>query len=315
MERHELIRSRDQLVRKHGRWHDNLLLGDGVYTISERVTADQLRLKAILQAAADALDKPLDRARVLDLGAAEGAFALEFASHGATVVAMEGRIGNVEKIRFGRVALGLDQLEVVQGDVRELSPEKHGEFDLVLCLGLLYHLDGPGAVVLAHRLAEVCRRVAVIDTHVGLKANGSATADGHTYRGRTVREFDPGASAEEQAHLTRSALGNSESLWLTRSSLFNLLLDVGFTSVTELCLPRHEKTSDRVTLLAFNGSPRAVICAPGTDELETLRWPEKQRAPTHTNQTWRGQLKLKLAPAAPRRLKEWARRRRARVGA
>ena len=46
----------------------------------------------------------------------------------------------------------------MQDDVRNLSVEKHGEFDVVLCLGNLYHLGAPDVFSFAARLSEVCRR-------------------------------------------------------------------------------------------------------------------------------------------------------------
>ncbi len=311
MEKVELIRRQEQLARTYGPWHDNVPFGDGVFSISDRVTRDQLRLRSISQAAADALDRPFDRIRVLDLGAAEGAFALEFALQGAEVVAFEGRLGNAEKIRLAKEALGLDRLAVVQSDVRALSRDSHGEFDLVLCLGVLYHLEGPSAVALAHALAEVCRRVAIVDTHVGSKGNRSTTSEGHTYWGRLVREFDPGSS-DQEARLSRVSIGNPESIWFTRPSLYNLLLDAGFTSAMDVCVPRHEKTSDRATLVAFKGSPLRPASVPAAGDVEPLRWSERQHGNLHPNQTRLGELKRRLAPWTPAPVREWVLQRQER---
>lgn len=304
MDRTEVLRRRDELSGEYGAWHDNIPLGDGLYTISTRGTREHVRLKSILQAAVDAVSAPLEQLRVLDLGAAEGAFAVEFALHGANVVAFEGREANVEKIRLARDALELERLTIVHADVRELSRAAHGEFDLVLCLGLLYHLEAASAVALAHQLSDVCRRVAVIDTHIGFKPKHATTIAGHTYSGRVVREFDPG-SPEQQDRLTRVSIGNPESIWLTRASLFNLLDDAGFTTVTEIHVPRHEKNSDRVTLLAFKGSPRKLASAPAEAEPTRLRWPEQDTSTPHPNQTLLGELKRRLAPWTPGPLKRW----------
>jgi SAM-dependent methyltransferase len=299
-----LRQRRDQLAREHGPWHDSVPLGDGLTTNDAAPAGDDLRLASIVQAAVDALGGPLAGCRVLDLGAAEGRFAVELARRGARVVALEGRRGNVAKARFVKEALGLDDLEIVHDDVRSLSPERHGVFDLVLCLGILYHLDGQAAVELVHRLAGVTRRAAIVDTHVALSGSVNVGARGQTYRGRRVREFDPGASEGEQERLSRSSIGNPESVWLTRASLLNLLADAGFSSVADVVVPRHEKPSDRATLLAFRG--KRLAGAPP-------RWPERERLAPHPNQTWRGAVKLRLAPFAPAGLKEWARRRRDRA--
>jgi 2-polyprenyl-3-methyl-5-hydroxy-6-metoxy-1,4-benzoquinol methylase len=46
-------------------------------------------------------------------------------------------------MRLAKEALELENLEVRLEDVRALDPQRHGAFDVVLCLGLLYHLDAP----------------------------------------------------------------------------------------------------------------------------------------------------------------------------
>src|SRR6185437_15435890 len=101
----------------------------------------------------------------------EGAIAVEFAKHGARVLGIEGREDSVQRANFTAGALRLSNLSFVQDDVRNLSPERYGRFDVVLCLGLLYHLDAAGVVTLVHQLRHVASRVAFIETHVSLKPN------------------------------------------------------------------------------------------------------------------------------------------------
>src|SRR5262249_350381 len=116
--------------------------------------------------------KPLDTVRVLDLACLEGLHSVEFALNGAKVVGVEGREANLAKARFTKDALSLGNLELVHDDVRNLSRERYGEFDVVLCLGILYHLDTPDVMKLAKNLAEVCTRVAIIDTHLRYGGRG-----------------------------------------------------------------------------------------------------------------------------------------------
>jgi SAM-dependent methyltransferase len=303
---------RDRLAREHGPWVDNVALGEGIATVRPHVTAEERRTHAVLQAVSDALGGGLDGVRVLDLGAAEGRHAIEFARHGARVVAIEGRPGHCEKIRFLRDALSLDRLEVIQGDVRELSVATHGEFDVVLCLGLLYHLEGEAAVKLIHDIAAVTKRLTVIDTHVSLAPKTEITIGGRTYSGRRIREFDPGASRDEQLRLSRSSIGNPDSLWLTRASLYNVLADAGFSSVLDLRVPRFATWSDRVQLVAFRGERRTLLSAPEGEKLDVERWPEREKRAPHEITTWRGELTRRVAPYLPARAKEWFRQRRER---
>ena len=58
----------------------------------------------------------------------------------------------------------LDKLELYKDDVRNLSRERYGEFDLVICSGILYHLDGKDVFPFIRRIYEVCTRVATVDT-------------------------------------------------------------------------------------------------------------------------------------------------------
>jgi SAM-dependent methyltransferase len=312
MDAEALLAERDRLAREHGPWVDNVALGEGIATVRPHVTAEERRTHAILQGVSDALGGDLSGVRVLDLGAAEGRHSVEFARHGAEVVAFEGRPGNCEKIRFLKDALSLERLEVVEGDVRDLSPATHGRFDVVLCLGLLYHLEGEAAVRLIHDIGAVTDRLTAIDTHVSLEQKAEVTVDGRVYSGRRIREFDPDASRDEQLRLSRSSIGNPESLWLTRPSLYNALSDAGFSSVLELRTPRFPKWSDRVQLVAFRGERRTLLSAPGGDELDVQRWPEREESHPHPLATWRGELTRRAAPYLPDRAKEWVRGRRER---
>jgi glycosyltransferase involved in cell wall biosynthesis/2-polyprenyl-3-methyl-5-hydroxy-6-metoxy-1,4-benzoquinol methylase len=95
-------------------------------------------------AALDALGLPLDCTglRVLDVGCRDGFFAFEMEQRGAQVVAMDyvlpTRTGFyvASKILASRVKFVVD-------NVYELSPIEYGYFDIVLFLGVLYHLRNP----------------------------------------------------------------------------------------------------------------------------------------------------------------------------
>jgi hypothetical protein len=277
-----LEEERDRLAREHGPWRDRIELAPGIFTTDS--TSGGPKGRSILQATADVVGD-LDRASVIDLGAAEGLFSIEFARHAAEVVAVEGRIGNVEKARFAARALGLSNLDVVHDD----------------------HLEGDAAVKLCHDLAKIARRVAVIDTHVAARPTQELEANGRTYSGRPVREFDPRASTDEQERLSRSGIGNPEAFWLTRSSLFNLLEDAGFTSVFELRIPHLPTWNDRVILVCLRGTPRRLKTIVGD---RTARWTEREDHGPHPSATWQAEIKRRLAPYVPVAVKDRARRGR-----
>jgi Methyltransferase domain len=251
------------IIDQFGAWTaHNIHLGGDLYTLENAVVGDEVKLRRILQMVADVARCPLSSLRVLDLACLEGLYAIEFARQGATVVGIEGRAASLEKARFAGQTLGLNQLEFYQDDVRNLSSMKYGRFDVVLCLGILYHLDMPDAILFLEQIAAVCQGFAIIDTHIGLPQK-SYSHNGHTYWGQNYIEHNPASTAAERQQNLWASLDNPDSFWFTRTALLNALSHVGFTSVYECWMPaEHDKPSDRLTLIALKGQPQALRCAP-----------------------------------------------------
>jgi 2-polyprenyl-3-methyl-5-hydroxy-6-metoxy-1,4-benzoquinol methylase len=101
-----------------------------------------------IQLVADLLAKPLSQVRTLDLACLEGGFTFELAMQGAQAVGLEGRKDNLDKCEAIKARIGLSNCSFLQHDVRNLSKHKHGSFDVVLCLGILYHLTASDGVEL-----------------------------------------------------------------------------------------------------------------------------------------------------------------------
>lgn len=260
----DAIRSeKAELERRYGAWTaHNIRLAEGVYTISPQPTGDEVKLRRVTQIVSDLFEGGFESLRVLDLACLEGMYALEFARRGAEVVAIEGREANLEKARFAGRTLGLD-VDFRQGDVRELDRASHGEFDVVLCLGILYHLDHPDVFRFVEQMASVCRRALVVDTHVALQDEEDQEHDGHVYHGHSLFEHEPSSTDEERLRALWSSLDNPSAWAPTRPSLLSLLARSGFTSVYECSVPAEPaKTLDRVTVLALKGKPEAPHVAP-----------------------------------------------------
>ena len=267
-------------MAEHGDWTaHNLHVGAGVYTRGPRIFGDEFKLRRTVTLVESLVGRPWDELRILDLGCLEGLYACEFALRGASVVGIEGRSSNLARAEFAREALGLDRLELVEADVRDLSRERHGGFDVVLCTGILYHLDTPGVFELAESVRAVCDGVAIVDTHVSyadaelarLPAEafwvdpatlGPFEARSHRgvdYWGRAYTEHLPDSTPEERAGSGWASIGNFESFWPSRASLFNLLADSGFASVLEVHAPRLAYPPDRVTLVALGGGGHPTL--------------------------------------------------------
>src|SRR6266516_5186734 len=238
VERASLLERKQEIVERYGDWTaHNVVLAEGISTLGDRVSGDEHRLRRVVQIVSDLVPRPIEELRVLDLACLEGLYSIEFAKRGAQVVGIEGREANVAKARFAKEALGLDSVEFIEDDVRDLSRDAHGEFDVVLCIGILYHLDAPDVFVLVERIADVCRQLAVIDTHVALSPRSKRSYGGREFRGISYVEHSAAAAPSERAESTWASLDNARSFWPTKPSLLNALACAGFTSVFECFVP------------------------------------------------------------------------------
>lgn len=281
-------------------WSRQTHLRDGVFTIGDAPLATDFRLRWLLQLASDLTRGRLDGLRVLDLGCEEGHFGLEFARHGADVVAVDVRPEHLRRARFMADAVGTDRLEMILADVRELDPDALGEFDLVLCLGLHYHLDIPHLFGFFETLAEVCRWALILYGQFSLSAREAREHRGRAYHGRAVFEHAPRTAESERRRLGLASPDNPESFWLTKPSLINLLTDCGFTSVCEQLAPRGAVGyADRTTLLAFKGPEPEVRAMPGARGAPRPRWPERERLERSPEYTLRARLRAKLLGIRP----------------
>jgi SAM-dependent methyltransferase len=233
------------------------------------------RLRALAQAVADLAPGGADGLRAIDLGAGGGELSAELALRGAAVVAVEGREQNARAIEDLRDRLGIvpERLSVEVADVRELDWESLGRFDVVVCSGLLYHLELGDQVALAGAMRAACDRLCFVDTEI---AWGPVEQRGG-YAGHTFREHDAAAGAAERAAARLASLDNEESFWLTRASLHALLHDAGFSSTWELGAPGQPRRERRATVVAVAGR-RVDQPLVGLDEQAPERRPAEPAA-------------------------------------
>ncbi len=275
----ELIKhGKRRVIEKYGEWTaHNIQITDDIYTIDNRVVGDEIKLKRIVQIVSDIACRPLRNLRILDLACLEGLYAVEFARKDARVVGIEGREPNIEKARFVRDVLSLKNLELYQDDVRNLNSEKYDCFDVVLCLGILYHINVPDVFTFVERIAEVCKGFTIIDTHISLEGKESVHYNGKTYWGCSYDEHSPTSTERERERSLWASLDNPRSFWFTQNSLYNLLSHSGFTSVYECHNPvEPAKPCNRVTLLAVRGQREALISSPLINSLPETDWPETE---------------------------------------
>jgi len=116
----------------------------------------------------------------LDLGSHQGWFSSHLARLGCSrVTGLEPRAQHIEDARLVSAALGLDQVEFVQGDIDAIDASGVEAADIVLMFGLLYHLENPVAAIRAAR--RYCRRVCLIETQVGPHLSGPMDWGSHEF--------------------------------------------------------------------------------------------------------------------------------------
>ncbi len=109
--------------------------------------------------AIERLGLDLERKRVLDVGSGPGHFTPIYTSRGCEVVCLDGRADNIDEcLRL------YPQVRGVVGDVQSFDLTTLGRFDLVHCVGLLYHLDSP--IVALRNMARVCDGLLILETMV-----------------------------------------------------------------------------------------------------------------------------------------------------
>lgn len=149
------------------RWYHTIDLGYGVVTPGIDDTSQRLAR----------IDLPanLEGKTVLDVGAWDGFFSFEAERRGASRVvatdyyAWHGQGWGTGKgkapFELAREARG-STVEDVDIDVSDLSPDRLGLFDVVLFLGVLYHLPNP--LLGLEKVASVTRELLIVETVVDL---------------------------------------------------------------------------------------------------------------------------------------------------
>jgi tRNA (mo5U34)-methyltransferase len=142
------------------RWFHSIDLGSGIVTPGEDDTPSKLRTIG--------LPERMDGLSVLDVGAWDGFFSFEAERRGAARVLSTDDFcwsgegwGTKAGFDLAHRTLG-SKVESKEIGVLDLSPEQVGTFDLVLFLGVLYHMKHP--LLSLERIATVTKRQLILET-------------------------------------------------------------------------------------------------------------------------------------------------------
>ena len=149
------------------KWFHQIDLGHGIITPGISNCTDMLNWLA--------LPEQLDGKTVLDVGAWDGFFSFEAERRGAARVLATDSFswsgnGWGSKKGFDLVhTIKESKVDSQDIDVLNLSPEHVGTFDVVLFLGVLYHMKYP--LLSLERIASVTKDLLILETHVDLIFN------------------------------------------------------------------------------------------------------------------------------------------------
>lgn len=146
------------LVKSFPQWYQRVYLGHGVYTIDEPVYHEGMwrRLRS-------AFPPDLQGASVLDVAANAGYFSIQMKRLGAgKVVGVDVHKDSLRQAAICRQIWDLD-IEYRSADVDRMEGFEE-QFDIVLFLGILYHLKAP--LLALENVGQACRDAIVVETEV-----------------------------------------------------------------------------------------------------------------------------------------------------
>lgn len=167
------------MIDGYRKWYHRIELAPGIVTPGINVSSENLRIL-------DHLGLPADCSgmRVLDIGTADGFMAFEVEKRGAAeVVGIDYRKPTSTGFAIASTILGSRVRHVVE-NVYELDPEKYGLFDMVLFLGVLYHLRNP--LLAFDRVRSLMKPGALLFVETQLLDNSVLLSDGSTKSLETI---------------------------------------------------------------------------------------------------------------------------------
>jgi tRNA (mo5U34)-methyltransferase len=216
------------------RWFYEFELPDGrrtePYVPADAATIHPARRDMLGRALRETFGDDWSSLTALDLACHQGWFASELARGGfADVLGVDVRQEHLDDAGLIRDVYGLDQLRLERHDVARLEPGSLGQFDVVLVLGLIYHLENPvGALRVARGHT---RRLCLVETQLGPNVSGPTDWGSYRYVKPIVGSF---AVVDETPELD---MGNREantvvvSLFPSLEALLFIMRSVGFDRV------------------------------------------------------------------------------------
>ena len=156
-----------------------------------------------------------------------GGIAIHLAKKGYNVTGLDIRESNIRKAEFASRCLRLTKkCKWITGDVNDKQIwDSMKKFDIVICSGLLYHIEAQNIIPLMKRMKKACKQngLAIIDTNIAAEGVEIIEAELSMF-GHYWKEHDENDSLEDRLTKTWSSLHNTQAFQLTERSLVNCLV-------------------------------------------------------------------------------------------
>ncbi len=174
----DVARNAREAIAAQDKWHHRIEVAPGVWTPGLQDT----------QTVLEQIGMPADLTgkRVLDIGARDGFFTFEAERRGAReVVALDNEPPHHTGFAIAAGLLGSKATYVTE-NVYSLAPEQYGRFDVVLFLGVIYHLRHP--LLALDRIYDVCEPDALLLLETHMIDEGLVDPAGNWHR---LADFNP----------------------------------------------------------------------------------------------------------------------------
>jgi tRNA (mo5U34)-methyltransferase len=234
-------------IRAFPYWHYRIDLAGNITPTSEAEANRQIQRKVhFFDPLVEWLGGSLAGKRVLDLGCNAGYWSLCALEAGCDfVIGIDTQAVNLAQAQlvFDVKGIARERYLFKRASIFNINLRQFGEFDIVLCLGLLYHVNQP--ITLLEKTAQVSGDILLIDTEI-------SRLPGRSFE----MKYEPG-----DVHPTLLSSEHNLVLWPTRQAVVEITNLLGYRSV--ILKP---KFSNYLGAQDYkSGHRRVFVCAKRTD--------------------------------------------------
>lgn len=171
----------------------------------------------------------------IDLACHQGWFSSKLIELGfSSVLATDARDSHIADAELIFNAMGQsEKIRTLQSDVHSLDVNALGTFDLVLCFGLIYHLENPVGAL--RKAFDLCKNACLIETQIAPGQTG--VVDYGSYR--FVKKIEASFVVIDETHETHGTEASTQGICLIPNleGLVWILGKIGFSRVEVLPVP------------------------------------------------------------------------------